>query len=68
MIERKALQARAFKKWVVGRDKVAAVTTLERHSAFHFCHYLEVVSFHAEWAANRIEIGHKTISEQSELL
>jgi hypothetical protein len=64
MIQRKAFEAGALEEWVVGRDKVATTTTLERHSTFHIRHYLEVVSFHAVGAANGIVVGHKIAGEK----
>ncbi len=41
------------------------MTALQRHSVFHLRHHFEVVSFHAVWAANGIEIGHIRESKKS---
>jgi len=68
MIKRKTLEAGALEEEVVRRDKVTAMTALQRLADFHFRHYLEVVSFHAEWAANGIEIGHMATGAKSLLL
>jgi hypothetical protein len=56
MLQRKTLEAGALEERIRRRNPMATMTALERKAAFHFGHHFEVVSFHAERAANRIEI------------
>jgi hypothetical protein len=65
VIKGKAFDAGALEVRVGRRDKMATMTALQRHSAFHFRHHFEVVSFHAVWAANGIEVGHRMIGKKS---
>ena len=57
-VKREALDAGALEERILRGNKVAATAALQRQAAFRFSHDLEVVAFHAVWAANGIKIEH----------
>jgi hypothetical protein len=56
VIKRKAFDAGASEERIRRRNPMATMTTFERRPLSTSIITLEVVPFHAEWAANGIEI------------